>query len=88
MKRRRKNPGLVERIARDRKAPAGMYRLLIVDTFSPPGDHFIEGDYGTIGSARGEGLRLIASDPWLEAIVYDDQGRVSAPPARWLPPTD
>lgn len=86
MKRRRKKPGLVERIWKDRVAPDGLYRLLIVDTFNPPGDHFMAGDFPTVGSARGEGLRLVAGDAWAEGLVYDDQGRVCAPPARWVPP--
>jgi len=68
---------IVKRVVRDRRAPAGMFRLLVVDAFTmPPGTgHQIIGDYGTPLVARAEGVRWIGDNSWLKAHIYDDLGR-------------
>ena len=75
MKRRKKPMTLVERIAKDRTAPAGMFRALVCDAWEPPPNHTIVGDYGTPLVARRAALDYMGDDPWLEAHVYDDLGR-------------
>jgi hypothetical protein len=61
-------------IVQARKAPAGKYRVLAVDTWNAPGDHWVSGDYDDEATARARADMRASYDSYTKYYVYDDQG--------------
>ena len=71
--------GLIDDVSAARTAPKGQFRVLAVDTWNPPGDHEIIGDFPTLEAAVQVANKHAASskaggDDYTEYYVYDDQG--------------
>ncbi len=75
--------GLIDDVSAARTAPKGQFRVLAVDTWNPPGDHEVVGDFLTLDAAIEFANKRAAStksggDDYTEYYVYDDQGEFVA----------
>ena len=75
--------GLIDNVSAARTAPKGQFRVLAVDTWNPPGDHQIIGDFPSLDAAMQVANKHAAStkaggDDYTEYYVYDDQGEFVA----------
>lgn len=64
------NAGIDETFSR--KAPAGKFRVIGVDTFD--GDDWVEGDFDTVNLARAHAAKKTAGEQMLKMHIYNDQG--------------
>jgi hypothetical protein len=64
----------------DRKAPAGKFRLLGVDTFEGPGADFLVGDFNDKDEAITEAVKRTRD--MVPYYVYDDTGKLLFPRAK------
>jgi hypothetical protein len=64
-----------------RKAPAGKFRLVGVDTFD--GDDWLQGDYDTLEEAMQVATEKTAGEQMLFYHVYDDHGKHVGQRGRW-----
>lgn len=66
------NAGIDEKFSR--KAPAGKFRLVGVDTFD--GTDWLDGDFKTLEIAKKHADKKVKGQEMLKMYVYDDSGAV------------